>query len=213
MPYSERKLLLQKWSQARNAMALLYVTGNRPGLETQIHPEVLDFFTQHLDGVGTVKTISLFLHTRGGSTLAAWSLVNLLRQFTERLEIVVPAKAHSAGTLMCLGADAIMMTRQATLGPIDPSVNGPLNPEIPGAPPQQRAPVSVEAINGYFAFAKNEIGLSSEEARLGCAPIAVRPRSPACVGRRISESVADPDAGSTTDQETTLRRGANRKGA
>ncbi|QPD05851.1 MAG: Serine dehydrogenase proteinase [Candidatus Nitrospira kreftii] len=67
---------------------------------------------------------------------------------------------------MCLGADSIMMTRQATLGPIDPSVNGPLNPEIPGAPPQQRTPVSVEAINGYLAFAKEEIGLNSSEAKL-----------------------------------------------
>lgn len=45
-------------------------------------------------------------------------------------------------------------------------MNGPLNPEIPGAPPQQRAPVSVEAINGYLSFAKNEADLSSEEARL-----------------------------------------------
>lgn len=167
MNYAARKGLLQQWEAARNSTALLYVTGDRPGLETQVHPEVLDFFAQHLDGIGTVKTISLFLHTRGGSTLAAWSLVNLIRQFTERFEIVVPAKAHSAGTLMCLGADSIMMTRQATLGPIDPSVNGPLNPEIPGAPPQQRAPVSVEAINGFIAFAKNEAGLSSDEARLG----------------------------------------------
>ncbi len=167
MNYSTRKALLQQWETKRSCTALLYVTGDRPGLETQIHPEVLDFFAQHLDGIGTVKTVSLFLHTRGGSTLAAWSLVNLIRQFTECLEIVVPAKAHSAGTLMCLGADSIMMTRQATLGPIDPSVNGPLNPEIPGAPPQQRAPVSVEAINGYIAFAKSEAGLSSEDARLG----------------------------------------------
>ncbi|MHB0962265.1 MAG: SDH family Clp fold serine proteinase [Gemmatimonadaceae bacterium] len=167
MTYTERKTILQEWERARASTAILYVTGDRPGLETQIHPEVLDFFSQHLDGIGTVKTISLFLHTRGGSTLAAWSLVNLLRQFTERLEIIVPSKAHSAGTLMCLGADSIMMTRQATLGPIDPSVNGPLNPEIPGAPPQQRAPVSVEAINGFLAFAKNEIGFSTEEAKLG----------------------------------------------
>ena len=124
-------------------------------------------FSRHLDGIGTVNTISLFLHTRGGVTLGAWSLVNLIRQFTHRLEIIVPAKAHSAGTLMCLGADSIMMTRQATLGPIDPSVNGPLNPEIPGAPPQQRAPVSVEAINGFIAFAKDELALDSDEAKLG----------------------------------------------
>jgi len=166
MFYKDRKKLLQSWEQVRQSTSILFVTGDRPGLETQIHSEVLDFFAQHLDRIGTVKTISLFLHTRGGSTLAAWSLVNLIRQFSERLEIIVPFKAHSAGTLMCLGADSIMMTRQATLGPIDPSVNGPLNPDIPGAPPQQRAPVSVEAINGYIAFAKDEVGLKSDEARL-----------------------------------------------
>ncbi len=166
MAYTERKESLRAWEKARSSTALLFVTGDRPGLETQIHPEVLDLFAQHLDEIGTPQTISLFLHTRGGSTLAAWSLVNLLRQFSKRLEIIVPSKAHSAGTLMCLGADSIMMTRQATLGPIDPSINGPLNPEIPGAPPQQRAPVSVEAINGYIAFAKGEIGLNSNEAKL-----------------------------------------------
>lgn len=166
MPYAMRKKLLDKWEKARGSKAILYVTGDRPGLETQIHPEILDYFSHHLDVIGNAEKITLFLHTRGGSTLAAWSLVNLLRQFTQKLEVVVAAKAHSAGTLISLGADSIMMTRQATLGPIDPSINGPLNPEIPGAPPQQRAPVSVEAINGYVAFAKKEIGIESEEAKL-----------------------------------------------
>lgn len=46
------------------------------------------------------------------------------------------------------------MTKQATLGPIDPSVNTPLNPSIPGAPPTARMPVSVEAINGFIELAK-----------------------------------------------------------
>jgi len=166
MPYAKRKKLLDKWEKARGSKAILYVTGDRPGLETQIHPEILDYFSHHLDVIGNAEKITLFLHTRGGSTLAAWSLVNLLRQFTQKLEVVVAAKAHSAGTLISLGADSIMMTRQATLGPIDPSINGPLNPEIPGAPPQQRAPVSVEAINGYVAFAKKEIGIESDDAKL-----------------------------------------------
>jgi hypothetical protein len=56
-----------------------------------------------------------------------------------------------------------MMTKQATLGPIDPSVNGPLNPAIPGAPPQVRAPVSVEAINGYLDFARQGAGLKKPD--------------------------------------------------
>ena len=84
--------------------------------------------------------------------------MNLLRQFCDELEIIVPAKARSGGTLICLGADKIIMTKQATLGPIDPSINGPLNPQIPGAGPQARVPVSVEAINGYVEFARASLG-------------------------------------------------------
>lgn len=93
--------------------------------------------------------------------MAAWNLVNMLRMFCDELEIIVPNKARSAGTLMCLGADKIVMTKQATLGPIDPSVNGPLNPQIPGAAPESRAPVSVEAVKGYIEMAKSDFGVKS----------------------------------------------------
>jgi hypothetical protein len=161
--YQERRPMLQEWGDLRGAKTLLYVTGDRQGWETQVHAEILDRFVHHLDAIGQTQRISLILYTRGGSTLAAWSLVNLMRQFCSELEVIVPSKAHSSGTLICLGADEIMMTKQATLGPIDPSVNGPLNPEIPGAPPQVRAPVSVEAINGFLGFAKEAAGLHSED--------------------------------------------------
>lgn len=157
--YPQRKAAYADWEVVRGCKVLLYATGDRPGLETQIHPEVLDHFSHHLDAIGDVETINLFLYTRGGSTLAAWGLVNLVRQFCKKLDVIVPSKAHSAGTLICLGADGIMMTKQATLGPIDPSVNGPLNPEIPGAPPGVRFPVSVEAINGFLSFAKEAVGV------------------------------------------------------
>ena len=32
--------------------------------------------------------------------------------------------------MMSIGADKIVMTKQAVLGPIDPSVNSPLNPQV-----------------------------------------------------------------------------------
>lgn len=172
--YQQRKSLLADWGNARKATALLYVTGDRQHWETQIHAEVLDRFVHHLDSTGQVKKITLILYTRGGSTLAAWSLVNLIRQFCDELEVVAPSKAHSAGTLICLGADSIMMTKQATLGPIDPSVNGPLNPLIPGNPPHVRAPVSVEAINGYLDFAR-ECGVVRSCSSEGHLSAAIRP--------------------------------------
>lgn len=163
--YIDRKPLLADWESARGAKVLLFATGDRGGWETQLHPEVLPFFSQHLDALGDVEKISLILYTQGGSTLAAWSIVNLIRQFCSHLEVIVPSRAHSAGTLICLGADSIMMTKQATLGPIDPSVNGPLNPEVPGAPPNVRFPVSVEAINGFMAFAEEVGGITDSADR------------------------------------------------
>jgi ClpP class serine protease len=144
--YKDRLGLYRHLEKMRKSKVIVYVTGDRRGLETQIHPEILDFFIEHLDLIDGVKKISLFLYTRGGSTSASWSIPNLIRQFCESFEVIVPSKAHSGGTLICLGADNIVMTKQAALGPIDPSVNSPLNPQIPGAPPMARASVSVEAI-------------------------------------------------------------------
>jgi ClpP class serine protease len=138
--------LLQELEKTRETKVIVYVTGDRQGLETQIHPEVVDFFVHHLDLIGPTKRLTLFLHTCGGSALASWSIATLLRSFCDELEVVVPSKAQSGGTLICLGADKVVMTKQARLGPIDPQVNGPLNPAIAGNP-QGRAPVGVEEIN------------------------------------------------------------------
>lgn len=166
MRYSDRKVILEKIEAERKSKAILYVTGDRPGMETQISPEIIDFFVDHLDALWPVNRISLVLHTNGGSTAAAWRLVNLLRTFCEELEVIVPAKAMSAGTLICLGADKILMTKQATLGPIDPSLNGPLNPMITGMP-NQRAPVSVEAIQGYIDVVREKLEITESQPLAG----------------------------------------------
>jgi hypothetical protein len=161
--YKNRRNLYQELENARNSKLLVYITGDRPGLETQIHSEVFDFFVNHLDIIGVTEKISLYLYTRGGSTLTAWSLINLIRQFCDELEVIIPSKCHSAGTIMSLGANRIVMTKQATLGPIDPSVNTPLNPQIEGAPPTAKMPVSVEAIKGYIELVKEELGIKGDE--------------------------------------------------
>jgi Serine dehydrogenase proteinase len=64
---------------------------------------------------------------------------------------------------MCLGANTVVMTKQATLGPIDPSLSGPLNPQIPSSAADARAPVSVEAIRGYIEMAKQDFGVKGSK--------------------------------------------------
>src|SRR5262245_54964849 len=145
--FVDRRSLYEELEKARKSKVLVYVTGDRRNLETQIHSEVIDLLTTHLDKIGDVEKITLFLYTRGGDTPASWSIANLIKHFCKTFEVMIPAKAHSGGTLISLGADKIVMTKQATLGPIDPSVQSALNPNVPGAPPNQKVPVSVEAIN------------------------------------------------------------------
>lgn len=163
MTVQTRKDLLVKIERPRNSKAILYVTGDRPQMETQIANDAFDYFVHHLDKIWPAKKITFIIHTNGGNTAAAWRIINLLRIFCDDLEVLVPNKAHSAGTLISLGANRILMTKQATLGPIDPSLSGPLSPAVPGQP-HQRVPVSVEAVQGYIDLAKAELGIEDGTA-------------------------------------------------
>lgn len=162
----DRLEFYKRIEKLRNSKLLVYITGDRPGFETQIHPEILDYFINHLDNLKREKKITLFLYTRGGNTLAAWGLTNLIRQFCDEFEVLIPSKALSSGTLISLGANTIIMTKQATLGPIDPSLNSPLNPQNPQVPnnPQARLPVSVESIKGYFELAKQDLQIKDTQS-------------------------------------------------
>lgn len=166
--YAERKKFYEKIEQERNSKVIAYVTGDRPGLETIIGNETPDIFLEHLDAIGKVDKISLIVYTRGGDTLAAWNIVNLFREFCNKFEIIVPNKCRSAGTLMSLGADSIIMTKQATLGPIDPSITRAMSPIIPNANPPQKLSISVESVKGYFSLLKEELG-AKDNASLATA--------------------------------------------
>lgn len=156
----ERKKLFAQIEKQRNSKLISYVTGDRRGLETQISKEIIDLFVEHLDAIGVTKKISLLLYTNGGDTSTAWRLVNLLQIFCDELEVIIVSKALSAGTLISLGANKIVMTKQAALGPIDPSLNHPLNPQVPNG----QVPVSVEAVKGYLDAAI-DYGISGEQQR------------------------------------------------
>ncbi len=163
MRYSDRLLLYRQIGKERDSEVLAYVTSDRQGMETAIASDVIDPFVDLLDIIGPVRRISLILHTNGGNTLAAWRLINLIRMFCDELEVLVPSKALSAGTLMSIGADKIIMTKQAVLGPIDPSINHPLNPVVNVGGQSKQVPVSVESVRGYLNFARDELGIGDSQ--------------------------------------------------
>lgn len=154
MTYAQRRDLYTQIEQERDSKVIAYVTGDRPGLEAEIAGEAAETFVDHLDKIGVVSRISLILYTLGGNPRAARNITLLLQAFCDELEVIVPAKCYSAGTLMCLGANKLVMTKQARLGPIDPTVHLKLNPIVPGSDPPERAPVNVEDVNAFIEHAR-----------------------------------------------------------
>lgn len=160
MDYAARKALYKSIEKQRDSRVIGFITGDRQHLETQIAQDAVPRFVDLLDEIGPTKKISLVLHTNGGQTSAAWRLVNLIRMYCDELEVIVPAKALSAGTLISLGADRIVMTKQAALGPIDPSVVHALSPIVNDQGMAQRVPVSVEAVRGYLGHASEDLRIA-----------------------------------------------------
>lgn len=156
MTYAQRQAFYRQVEAERDSKVIAFVTGERIGLQTIIASDAVGPFVSLLDDIGPTKKLSLILDTNGGQTSAAWRLINLLRSFGDELEVIVPTKAMSAGTLMSLGADRIVMTKQGALGPIDPSLDShPLSPTVGSH--QFTVPVSAEAVRGYLDEVKKDI--------------------------------------------------------
>lgn len=162
VPLENRRTLLVALEQVRNSRVLTYIMSDRA-----THPDVAGFSTlldqrpflllvDHLRSIGHVPRLDLFLYTRGGETDAVWPLVCLLREYTDHLSVLVPFRAHSGGTLICLGADELVLGTLAELSPIDPTTGNQFNPVDP-ANPRNRYGISVEDVTSFFKLAEKNL--------------------------------------------------------
>jgi hypothetical protein len=125
----------------------------------QITQEEINGFMSSMHGMDWSKGLTLIMHTPGGITNSTETIVAYLRsKFTADIEVIVPTYAMSAGTMISLCADRIIMGRQSQLGPIDPQM------------PVGGRTVSAVAILDQFERAKKEITADRNMAHLW-API------------------------------------------
>lgn len=166
MPRAKRKKQIEELQTLRGRKVVAYVTGDRqPNLGTQIAPDVFPLMYNLLFKMGHVPALDLYIYSTGGITMVAWGLMNLLREFSDSVSVLVPFRALSTATLIALGANEIVMSRLGQLSPVDPSVNTPFNPpapQQPGSPPQGFLPVSVEDVRGFLDLAREEAKLKEE---------------------------------------------------
>ena len=93
-----------------------------PGINTFINMEDINGFMAGVHGHDFKKRLLLILHTPGGMAEAAQTIVDYLRSKYDSIDVLVPTYAMSAGTMIALGCDRIIMGRQSQLGPTDPQL-------------------------------------------------------------------------------------------
>ncbi len=159
----ERKQLIEKIEGLRKSRLITYLTSDREGpLNARIAGDVIPIISRQLREGGKSQNIDLFLYSTGGDTMVPWRLVSMVREYCHRFSVLIPYKAHSAATMISLGADEVVMTDLSELSPIDPSTANIFNPSDPKNK-ENKIPISVEDVMAYFDLAKNKFGIKSDE--------------------------------------------------
>jgi hypothetical protein len=166
MSKADRLKVIKDIEGIRKSKVICYITGDKRGYETRIHPEVQMMLFDHLQKLSPITKLDLFLYSTGGVTMAAWGIVNMIREFCDDFNVIIPYKAYSTATLISLGANEILMGKLGQLGPVDPSVTTPFNPQIQGGAPGQVLPISVEEVSSFIKLARDKeyLGLKLEDS-------------------------------------------------
>ena len=152
------KRFIQFIERERSSKVICYITGDRPGAPAQIGEDAVRIIYEHLLSFGEkVHKIDLFLYSRGGDVSVPWRIVSMIREFCDEFNVIIPYHANSAATLLSLGADNILMSKKAELGPVDPT----LSSNDQSLPPLN---FSVEDIKSYLKFVKERAGVTDQMA-------------------------------------------------
>ena len=121
---AERKKQLKLISELRgNRDVLVYAADfNKRTDAISINYADLLPISDQLSNLGGNK-IDLIIETPGGSGEVAEDIVRLLRDKYDEVGIIIPGWAKSAGTIIAMSGDEILMGQISALGPIDAQLN------------------------------------------------------------------------------------------
>ena len=165
MPRQRRLGLIGKIEEKQDSAVICYVTSDRRDLTTQIAGDAIRPFYSHLEKIGERERIDLFLYSMGGHLMPPFRLVHLIREYCGTFGVLVPYRAHSGATMICLGANEIIMGKMGELSPVDPTTANPFNPQD-RSNPKKRTPISVEDITSYLNLAKEKGDLKERDQML-----------------------------------------------
>lgn len=121
----ERKKQLHRIALLRGHDVLVYAADLKKNKAPILisYPDILPI-TDQLSGLKGNKSIDLILETPGGYGEIAEQIVRLIHHKYPELSVIVPGCAKSAGTIMAMAANEILMEPfVSALGPIDAQLN------------------------------------------------------------------------------------------
>lgn len=183
MSRDERKTLIKQIEEKRGSKVIAYITNDR--YNQPINPDVVPIIHKHIMALDHSKEekLDLFIYSRGGNSDTPWAIVSMFREYaqTGSFSVLIPYRAHSAATVIAVGADEIVMSKKAELGPIDITMpNGPYNPTEKNS--NQRLPVSVEDVMGYFSLLK-KVGCATPEETMKGFELLTKKVQPLALGQ------------------------------
>lgn len=120
-PRYTRQELIRSIEQRSGRRLVCYVAGLAGALSQFDVPPFVDLLTDVERGAD----LDLLLHTGGGDVDQAERITMMCRKRVGSdgsFRVIVPDSAKSAGTLIAIGADEIVMGEPSELGPIDPQI-------------------------------------------------------------------------------------------
>lgn len=120
---AERKVQLRRVADIRQRDILVFAADLKKAGQAQIQisfPDILPVRDQLSNLTG--RAIDVILETPGGYAEYAEQIVRIIRGRYPSVAIIVPGAAMSAGTIMAMSADEILMDETSVLGPIDAQI-------------------------------------------------------------------------------------------
>jgi ATP-dependent protease ClpP protease subunit len=122
----QRVALMRTIQTLRGRPLVTYATNieiSLPGIPAFIHPQDIVPLSEVLDSIEG-DAVDLLLESPGGLAEVTVDIVNLLRPRFRHVAFIIPHFAMSAGTILTMSGDEILMDHRSSLGAIDPQFMG-----------------------------------------------------------------------------------------
>jgi len=145
-------------SKLRKRPVIAYITAinsNQKPDQININDGDIEEFVSLMAEIDTKEEeIDVILHSNGGYLQSVHKIIELLRSRFKIVNFLIPLKAYSAASMMCMSADEIVMTPESSLSPFDVQILSPDDNEIylPSNLMRKSAREAKRALNPFCVF-------------------------------------------------------------